>query len=71
MKNLNESFVATAVNGGQINVKLVPLQRQQSTPNGFIMVDVGQMVELETGETFPLNVDGKSFYTGINRLYRF
>lgn len=71
MKNLNESFVATAVNGGQINVKLVPLQRQQSTPNGFIMVDVGQMVELETGETFPLNVDGKSFYTGINQLYRF
>lgn len=70
MKNLNNSYVATAVNGGEINVKLIPLQRKQSSLNGFIMVDVGQMVELESGEIFPLNIDGKSFYTGINQLYR-
>lgn len=70
LKNLNESCIATAVNGGEISVKLIPLQRKQSTPNGFIMVDVGQMVELESGQILPLNMDGKSFYTGINQMYR-
>ncbi len=70
LKNLNESYIATAVNGGEISVKLIPLQRKQSTPNGFIMVDVGQIVELESGQILPLNMDGKSFYTGINQMYR-
>lgn len=63
--------MATAVNGGQINVKLVPLQRQQNTPKGMIWVEVGQMIELESGEQFNFNLDGKSFYTGVNQLYRF
>ena len=70
MKKLNEWHIASQSNGGQINVKLVPMQRQQNTPNGFVWVDVGQMIELETGETFALNLDGKSFYTGPSQLYR-
>jgi len=70
MKKLNEWQTASQANGGQIKVKLVPMQRQQNTTQGFIWVDVGQMIELETGETFSLNMDGKSFYTGPNQLYR-
>ncbi|RKG34075.1 transposase [Acinetobacter tianfuensis] len=70
MKKLSEWLTASQANGGQIKVKLVPMQRQQNTPQGFIWVDVGQMIELETGETFNFNVDGKSFYTGFNQLYR-
>lgn len=63
--------MATAVNGGQINVKVVPMQRQQNTVDeGLIWVDVGQMIELESGEKLQFNLDGKSFYTGFNQLYR-
>ena len=70
MKNLNTWSVATAINGREIQVKVVPMQRQQNTINGMIMVNVGKMIELETGEQFPFNLDGKSFYTGFNQLYR-
>ncbi|MCL6232885.1 MULTISPECIES: transposase [Acinetobacter] len=70
MNILNTWQTAKAVNGDEINVKLVPLKRQQNTNAGLIWVDVGQMIELETGETFNLNLDGKSFYTGPNQLYR-
>lgn len=62
--------MATAINGSQIQVKLVAMQRPQNTMNGMILVDVGQMIELESGEQFPFNLDGKSFYTGFNQLYR-
>ncbi len=46
------------------------MQRQQNTINGMIMVNVGKMIELENGEQYPFNLDGKSFYTGFNQLYR-
>nr|WP_171501003.1 transposase [Acinetobacter wanghuae] len=70
LKILNEWYTATAVNGCEIDVKLVPLKRKQNTIEGFIWVDVGQMIQLETGEELPFNLDGKSFYTGVNQLYR-
>lgn len=62
--------MATAINGSQIQVKVVAMQRPQNTINGMILVDVGQMIELENGDQFPFNLDGKSFYTGVNQLYR-
>lgn len=58
------------VNGTKINVKLIPLMKKQSSKNGFIDVNVGQQVQLETGEKIELNLDGKSFYFGLNRLYK-
>lgn len=70
MTALNTWRVATAVNGSEINVKLVPLKRQQNTNHGLIWVEVGHMIQLESGETLPMNLDGLSFYTGVNQLYR-
>lgn len=70
LKNLNIWSIATAINGCEIQVKVVPMQRQQNTINGMIMVNVGKMIELENGEQYPFNLDGKSFYTGFNQLYR-
>lgn len=70
MEVLNQWRTAIAVNGDQIKVKLIPLKRQQSTNDGFIWVEVGQMVELESGETIEMNLDGSSFYVGQNLLYR-
>lgn len=70
MKILNKWYTATAVNGGEINVKVVPLKRKQNTNDGFIWVDVGSMIQLPTGEEIQFNLDGKSFYTGVNQLYR-
>lgn len=70
MENVNEWRTAVAVNGDSINVKLIPLKRKQNTNDGFIWVSVGQMVELESGETVPMNLDGLSFYAGQNQLYR-
>lgn len=70
MKILNEWYTATSVNGGQIDVKLVALKRKQSTLEGFIWVDVGTMIQLPTGEEIPFNLDGNSFYSGVNQLYR-
>ena len=70
MTTLNTWHVATAVNGSEINVKLVPLKRQQNTNLGLIWVEVGHMIQLESGETLPKNVEGLSFYTGDKQLYR-
>ena len=70
LKKINEWHVATAADGNEINVKLVPLKRKQSTQDGFIWVEVGKMIQLPTGEEFQFNLDGKSFYTGVNQLYR-
>nr|WP_081408516.1 transposase [Acinetobacter sp. NCu2D-2] len=70
LKILNQWYTATAVNGCEINVKVVPLKRKQSTLDGFIWVDVGSMIQLSSGEEIQFNLDGKSFYTGVNQLYR-
>lgn len=70
MKVLNTWQVATATNGSEIKVKLVPLKRQQNTNQGVIWVEVGHMIQLESGEIIPMNLDGLSFYTGVNQLYR-
>lgn len=71
LKNLNDSYLATSDSGKQITVKIVPLKRLQNSTQGMIWVEVGQLIELESGKKIELNLDGKSFYTGINELYRF
>lgn len=61
---------ATAVNGQQIRVKIIPLNKPQNSAQGLTWVQVGQMIELESGETLPLNLDGRSFYLKVNQLYK-
>lgn len=70
LKKINEWHIATAADGNEINVKLIPLKRKQNTMEGFIWVEVGQMIQLPNGEEIQFNQDGRSFYTGVNQLYR-
>jgi hypothetical protein len=61
---------AIAVNGQLIDVQLIPLMRSQNTTSGFVGVEVGKMIELRSGEKIDLNLDGRSFYIGLNQLYK-
>ena len=70
MNKSNGWITATAVNGDQIRVKIVPLKRQQRNPSGMSWVEVGKKIELESGEDRQFNFDGRSFYLGLNQLYR-
>ncbi|EPF81501.1 hypothetical protein GCM10025882_31330 [Acinetobacter gyllenbergii] len=70
LKIINEWRVAKAINGNEICVQIIPLKRQQNTLNGFKWVEVGKKVLLESGQEIDFNLDGKSFYTDVNQLYR-
>ncbi|AOA59598.1 transposase [Acinetobacter larvae] len=70
MKILSEWHLATANNGKQINVKVVPLKRKQNSMQGGTWVEVGKMIQLESGLEIDFNLDGKSFYAAYNELYR-
>jgi len=61
---------AKANNGEQIKVKVVPLKRKQNNVNGTSLVEVGKKIQLASGQECLLNIDGKSFYTGLNQLYK-
>ena len=61
---------AKAVNGQLIDVQLIPLIKNQSSKSGFVGVEVGKMIELRSGEKVDLNLDGRSFYIGLNQLYK-
>lgn len=66
----NGWMMAKAVNGDQIRVKVVPFKRKQNTMSGSAWVEVCKQIEVESGDLFQLNLDGKSFYVGLNKLYR-
>ncbi|WP_343594513.1 transposase [Acinetobacter sp.] len=70
MKKLNEWHVATATNGHEIYVKVIPLKRIQNSVEGHQWVEVGKMIQLTSGEEIEFNLDRKSFYTSYNQLYR-
>ncbi|WP_180023752.1 transposase [Acinetobacter sp. YH1901134] len=61
---------ASATNGDEIRVKIIPLKKIQSNLNGKILVEVAKQVVLESGQKLTLNIDGKSFYTELNKLYK-
>lgn len=67
---VNEWHIATAVNGNEINVRIVPHVRKQNSLDGYRWVEVGKKIQLQSGEEIELNQDGKSFYVGFNQLYR-
>ncbi|WP_312104584.1 transposase [Acinetobacter venetianus] len=70
VKIINEWRIAKAVNGNEISVQIIPLKRQQNTLEGFKWVEVGKKVLLESGKEIDFNLDGNSFYTSVNQLYR-
>ncbi|MCU4581152.1 transposase [Acinetobacter gyllenbergii] len=70
LKIINEWRVAKACNGNEICVQIIPLKRQQNTLEGFKWVEVGKKILLDSGLEIDFNLDGKSFYTDVNQLYR-
>ncbi|WP_166169902.1 hypothetical protein [Acinetobacter sp. SA01] len=68
--NKTENLVAKSVNGHEIVVSLVPVKKMQNTRDGFKWVEVGKKVLLESGIEIDLNLDGRSFYTSVNEMFR-
>ena len=67
---VNEWHIATAVNGNEINVRIIPHVRKQNSLDGYRWVEVGKKIQLQTGEEIELKKKKKSFYAGFNQLYR-
>lgn len=65
------SKIAVSANGTQISVQVIPLKKKQNTISGFVWVEVGKKVLLESGQELELNLDNKSFYISQNEIYRF
>lgn len=70
MLNKFENVIAKSVNGSEILVSLVPSKKMQSTREGFEWVEVGKKVLLQSGIEIDLNLDGRSFYTGVHEMFR-
>ncbi|WP_406741409.1 hypothetical protein [Acinetobacter shaoyimingii] len=66
----SEKLIAKSVNGREIVVSLIPSIKKQSTREGFKWVEVGKRVLLQSGIEIELNLDGRSFYTGIHEMFR-
>ncbi|MCF8999827.1 transposase [Acinetobacter nectaris] len=62
--------IAIAINGDEINVKIIPNEKRQNTSTGFMTVEVGKKVLLESSQEVSLNLDGRSFYTSFNQMYK-
>lgn len=69
MLKIND-LIAKSKNGTEILVSLIPLNKIQCTREGFKMVEVGKRVLLSSGIEVDLNLDGRTFYTSINQLFK-
>ena len=63
-------LIAKSKNGTEIIVSLIPLNKMQNTPQGFKEIEVGKRVLLESGIEVDLNLDGRTFYTSLNQLFK-
>jgi len=63
-------LIAKSKNGTEILVSLIPLNKIQSTREGFKTVEVGKRVLLSSGIEVDLNLDGRTFYASINQLFK-
>ncbi len=43
----------------------------QNTRNGLKSIEVGKRVLLQSGIVVDLNLDGRTFYTELNQLFKF
>ena len=69
MLKVNE-LISKSKNGTEIIVSLIPLNKMQNTPQGFKEIEVGKRVLLESGIEVDLNLDGRTFYTSLNQLFK-
>ena len=69
MLKVNE-LIAKSKNGTEIIVSLIPLNKMQNTRQGFKEIEVGKRVQLESGIEVDLNLDGRTFYTSLNQLFK-
>lgn len=69
MLKIND-LIAKSKNGTEILVSLIPLNKIQSTREGFKTVEVGKRVLLSSGIEVDLNLDGRTFYASINQLFK-
>ena len=69
MLKVNE-LIAKSKNGTEIIVSLIPLNKIQNTRQGFKEIEVGKRVLLESGIDVDLNLDGRTFYTSLNQLFK-
>lgn len=70
MKKPN-TLIAKSSNGTEIIVSLIPLNKMQNTRDGFKSIEVGKRVLLQSGIEVDLNLDGRTFYTALNQLFKF
>ena len=79
LKNLEEigykllkinDLIAKSKNGTEIIVSLIPLNKMQNTRQGLKRIEVGKRVLLSSGVEVDLNLDGRTFYTSINQLFK-
>ena len=64
------NLIAKSKNGTEIIVSLIPLNKMQNTRQGFKEIEVGKRVLLESGIEVDLNLDGRTFYTSLNELFK-
>lgn len=69
MLKINE-LIAKSKNGTEIIVSLIPLNKMQNTRLGFKEIEVGKRVLLQSGIEVDLNLDGRTFYTSLNQLFK-
>ena len=63
-------LIAKSKNGTEIIVSLIPLNKMQNTRQGFKEIEVGKRVLLESAIEVDLNLDGRTFYTSLNQLFK-
>ncbi|HAB42813.1 MAG TPA: hypothetical protein DCE70_04525 [Acinetobacter sp.] len=51
-------------------VSLIPLNKMQNTRQGFKEIEVDKRVPLQSEIEVDLNLDGRTFYTSLNQLFK-
>ncbi|EEY91396.1 hypothetical protein HMPREF0026_03144 [Acinetobacter junii SH205] len=69
MLKIND-LIAKSKNGTEIIVSLIPLNKMQNTRQGSKKIEVGKRVLLSSGIEVDLNLDGRTFYTSLNQLFK-
>ncbi len=63
-------LIAKSKNGTEIIISLIPLNKMQNTRQGLKKIEVGKRVLLSSGLEVDLNLDGRTFYTSLNQLFK-
>ena len=63
-------LIAKSKNGTEIIISLIPLNKMQNTRKGLKKIEVGKRVLLSSGLEVDLNLDGRTFYTSLNQLFK-